>query len=78
MSLIETEFEREARLRAPRGRNYVDPDDIITSPSTSAHVDRYPHTRNSAMFEGGDIASAALASLMMLAPLAAYAVGWGA
>jgi hypothetical protein len=29
-------------------------------------------------FEGRDIMAASLATLMMLAPLAAYAVGWGA
>lgn len=33
--------------------------------------------RDAAVFEGKDIAAAALASFMMLAPLAATAMGWG-
>jgi hypothetical protein len=78
MTLIETEFEREARLRPPLGRNYIAEDDIIPTEPTDVYIGRVTLSRNAAWFEGGDIAAAVLASAMMLGPLAAYAVGWGA
>ncbi len=78
MTLIETEFEREARLRAPRGRNFIAEDDITHTNPADVYVGRIKPTRNSAWFEGGDIAAGVLASTMMLGPLLAYALGWGA
>jgi hypothetical protein len=78
MTLIETEFEREARLRAPRGRNFIAEDDIIHTNPTDVYVGRVMPRHNSAWFEAGDFAAGVLASTMMLGPLLAYAVGWGA
>jgi hypothetical protein len=78
MTMNETEFEREARMRTPRGRNYIAADEITQPDPTDVYIGQVTRSRNSPLFEGGDIAAAVLASAMMLGPLAAYAVGWGA
>ena len=83
MTLIETEFERESRIRSSLGRTARDyEDEMPISASNMSSANTYtrstPSRSNSAMFEGGDIAAGILAAGMMLGPLVAYAVGLGA
>ena len=73
MTLIETEFERESRIRSSLGRTSREYEDEMPTYTRTA-----PTHSNSAMFEGRDIAAGILAAAMMLGPLTAYAVGLGA
>jgi hypothetical protein len=77
MTLLETDIEREARLRTQRGR----PIDITEEPVIPPLVRPAAHTRinrDSSYVEGHDAAAFAVGAVMTLGPLLAYAVGLGA
>jgi hypothetical protein len=79
MSNFETATEHQARIRSSRINVMQDSEPEVAPFSTIVTPAPGLHRGNaSAYFEGGDIAAAALATIMMLAPLTAYAVGMGA
>ncbi len=78
MTNIDTAVERQARIRVSRPNMMNYEDDVKQLPPIYTPSNTLRHTSNAAWFEGRDIAAGLLASLMMLAPLTAYAVGWGA
>ena len=77
MTLIETEFDREARVRAariPRADVYAGGD---PSPAHRATTLNNVQSVSGALVEAKDVAAVAVGSIMMLGPLLAYAVGLG-
>jgi hypothetical protein len=77
MTLVENDLEREARLRANRMRSADIVNDPVFAPAmhTRSPVEINRHT---AYLEGHDISAMSVAAVMILAPLAAYAIGLGA
>lgn len=76
MTLVETAAEREQRIRSQTSRQSTYDDGRASFGGDQATVStRY--TSDSAKFAAGDVAAFAVASIMILGPLVASAVGWG-
>jgi hypothetical protein len=76
MTLVEDTWERESQNAAPNTTLAHDTADGTLVRENNMRHARSAYGQNTSAFEALDIVAAALATVMLLGPLTAVAVGW--